>query len=444
MKPAIRLVTLDPGHFHASLIQREMYAGVTPRVDVYAPLGNDLLGHLKRVTGFNTRPDSPTDWRLEMHTGPDFLERMVKEKPGDVVIISGRNKGKIDYIHSSVAAGFHALIDKPWILRSADFGRLEETLDLADKKKLVAYDIMPERFEITTLLQRVLVNDPDVFGEISSGTPQAPGVYMESVHFLLKTVAGAPLVRPPWYFDGSQQGEGLNDVGTHLVDMTHWTLFPGKGLDYQKDLELVAAQRWPTVISQSNFQHVTGEKDFPEYLKKDLKSGSLEYNCNTLVTYKVRGIHVKLNVIWDWEAAPGSGDTHFAVYRGSKARVEVRQGKAEKGKVALYVVPADAGKKSAVTAAVGKRLTLLRDKYPGLDLAERAGEILVVIPEKFRTTHEEHFAEVARYFFGYLRNPKTLPAWEKQNMLAKYWVTTKGTELAKKAPSKVAERLAPR
>ena len=36
-------MTLDPGHFHAALIQKEMYPGVAPRVDVYAPLGWDLV-----------------------------------------------------------------------------------------------------------------------------------------------------------------------------------------------------------------------------------------------------------------------------------------------------------------------------------------------------------------------------------------------------------------
>src|SRR5690348_10032960 len=33
----IHLMTLDPGHFHAALIQKDMYPGVAPRVDIYAP-----------------------------------------------------------------------------------------------------------------------------------------------------------------------------------------------------------------------------------------------------------------------------------------------------------------------------------------------------------------------------------------------------------------------
>jgi hypothetical protein len=267
---------------------------------------------------------------------------------------------------------------------------------------------------------------------------------MESVHFLMKMVAGAPNIRPAWFFDRTQQGEGLNDVGTHLVDLVQWTLFPEKGIDYQKDIDVLSAQRWPTMMTLANFQKVTGDAAWPAYLKDSLKDGSLEYFCNTLVTYKVRGVHTKLNVIWDWEPAPGAGDTHFAFYRGTKAKIEVRQGKAEKGRVELYVVPVDAAKKHDTMVAVARKLSSLAAQYPGLDVEERPTELHVVIPDKFRVTHEEHFAQVARKFFGYMKQPKTVPAWEKPNMLAKYWVTTKGTEMARQAPPKVAERIAPK
>ena len=33
----IRLITLDPGHFHAALVQKTMYDGVSRTVYVYAP-----------------------------------------------------------------------------------------------------------------------------------------------------------------------------------------------------------------------------------------------------------------------------------------------------------------------------------------------------------------------------------------------------------------------
>jgi len=48
----VRLMAVDPGHFHAALVQKEMYPGVSERVDVYAPLGPDLTEHLNRVAAF--------------------------------------------------------------------------------------------------------------------------------------------------------------------------------------------------------------------------------------------------------------------------------------------------------------------------------------------------------------------------------------------------------
>ncbi|MET0214862.1 MAG: putative oxidoreductase C-terminal domain-containing protein, partial [Vicinamibacterales bacterium] len=88
---------------------------------------------------------------------------------------------------------------------------VDAALAEADARKLVAYDIMTERFEVTTMLQRVLVNDRAVFGEIVPGSEAEPSVYMESVHHLMKVVAGAPNIRPTWFFDTNEQGEAASD-----------------------------------------------------------------------------------------------------------------------------------------------------------------------------------------------------------------------------------------
>jgi predicted dehydrogenase len=442
----VRLMTLDPGHFHAGLIQREMYPGVAERVDVYAPLGPDLFEHLKRVASFNNRSERPTSWKLEVHTSPDFFERMLRERPGNVVVLSGRNRGKIDRIAASVGGGLHVLADKPWILASKDLPALEAALSEADAKKLVAYDIMTERFEITTILQRALVNDPATFGKIIPGSEADPAVYMESVHHLMKVVAGAPNIRPHWFFDTSEQGEGLSDIGTHLVDLVQWTLFPDQAIDYRADIRVLAAQRWPTLIPEADFRRVTGEPRFPPALSgvgAVREPPLLEYYCNTLVSYAVRGIHTKLNVIWDWEAPEGSGDTHFAFYKGSRARVEVRQTRADRFRPELYVIPAD-GMKPEVLSAMRSRIKALEKSYPGLGVEDRGAEIHVTIPDAFRVGHEAHFAEVTANFLKYLRNRAMLPSWERPNMIAKYYVTTTGTEMSRQGPPRPAPRVAPR
>jgi predicted dehydrogenase len=441
--PDIRFVTLDPGHFHASLVQKEMYPGVSPTVHVYAPLGPDLIDHLGRIARFNLRKDAPTKWELEVHAGADFLERMLRDRPGNVAVISGRNRGKIDRIQASLDSGMHALVDKPWVLEPPDLPKLERALRTADETGRVALDIMTERFEVTSELQRELVNDPATFGALLPGSPAEPAVYMESVHHLMKTVAGAPNIRPVWFFDTDQQGEGLNDIGTHLVDLVQWTLFPEQAIDHRKDVRLLSARRWPTLIPRAEFRRVTRE-DFPPGLAGRVKNDSLEYFCNTLVSYALRGAHVTLNVIWDWEAPPGAGDSHFAYYRGSRAKIEVRQGAAEKHRPEVYVVPVGAGDKAAVLAAVQKKIAAVQDRYPGTSVVDLGHELRLAVPDRLRIGHEDHFAQVTQRFLRYVRDRSTLPAWERPNMLAKYFVTTEGTALARHTPPQAAPRKAPR
>ena len=442
--PAVHFITLDPGHFHAALVQKGMYPGVSRRADVFAPLGPDLTEHLNRIGSFNRRAENPTSWELEIHTSDDFFERMLANPPGNVVILAGRNRNKIDQIYRSTEAGLNVLADKPWILESEDLPRLESALAEAERRGLVAYDIMTERFEVTSQLQRALVNDADTFGEIVNGTPDEPAVYMESVHYLKKMVAGAMNIRPVWFFDSSQQGEGLNDVGTHLVDLVQWTLFPDQALDYRRDISMVGAQRWPTTISEADFRAVTSAPRVPDSLASSVRDGKLEYYCNTLVSYALRDIHVELNVIWDWEAAPGAGDSHYAVYRGSRSNVEVRQTRADGFRPELFVVPHGRANYSEVLSGVNRKIAAIASQFRGVGVEDRGSEIRVTIPDALRVGHEAHFAEVTKSFLEYLADRSTLAAWERPAMLAKYYVSTTGTELSRQGPPRPAPRIAPR
>jgi predicted dehydrogenase len=427
----IKVMVLDPGHFHAALVQKEMYPELSKRVYVYAPVGGDVLDYLNRVTAFNLRKKDPTSWEIELHASPDFLERMLRERPGNVVILAGRNLPKIDRIKASIDAGLPVLADKPWIIRPADFQKLSKVLDEAEQKKVAAYDIMTERYEVTSILQRELVNDTAVFGTLLPGTEAQPTISARSVHNLMKVVAGIPIRRPAWFFDVDEYGEGLADVGTHVVDLVQWTAFPDKALDYRKDVQVLSGKHWPTVISKAQFQRVTGEEDFPRQLAGHVKSGSLEYLCNNSVQYTLGGIHVGLSILWNWEAPEGAGDFYEAAFRGSKARIELRQGKEQHYIPELYVVPNSGSGQDAVFENLKQKIAALQSLYPGLAIEQHADEARLVIPERFRVGHEEHFAQVTRRFFEYVKAPQTLPSWEKSNMLMKYFITTKGVELAR-------------
>ncbi len=415
-----RLIVLDPGHFHATLLQKEMYPWLASRVSVYAPLGPEVLEYLGRIAQFNSRPSNPTHWALDVHLSGDPLAEMLRDRPGDIVVLTGRNRGKIDRITASLGARLNVLADKPWIISTNDLPKLEAALATAAQRKLVAYDIMTERYEVTCQLQRVFVNDPDVFGQLDLGTRAAPGVRAFSVHHLMKMVAGVPLRRPAWFFDIDVAGEGLADVGTHVVDLVQWTAFPDQPIDYRKDVQVLEGRRWPLTLSAAQFEKVTGTR----------REAPLDYYCNNSVAYTLRGVHVAIETIWRWEAPSGSGDVYEAAFRGSKARVEIRQGKTEQYIPELYIVPASVALREAVFAAVRKRVAELQSRWPGLAVVESATEARLVVPAQFRVGHETHFAQVANQFAQYLQAPDSVPAWERANMLAKYYVTTKGVELS--------------
>lgn len=425
----VQLVTLDPGHFHAALVQKTVYEDVDSTVHVYAPEGPDLKLHLDRVNGFNGRAESPTNWNEQVYTGPDFFEKMISDKKGNVVVISGNNKKKTEYILGSLKNQFNVLADKPMVIDSKGFKQLKEAFDVAAKNKLLLYDIMTERFEITTMLQRELSMLPEVFGTLEKGTPQNPAITKESVHHFYKYVSGNVLTRPAWFLDATQQGEGIVDVMTHLVDLVQWECFPEQSID-TADIKVNTAKRWPTEMALSQFKAITKLDVFPDYLKDKVESDSLlKIFCNGEINYQIRGIHAKTSVIWKYQAPEGTGDTHYSIMRGSKANLVIRQGKEEQYKPTLYLEPV--GKDAKYEAVLLEQIKSVAAKYPGVELRKLKNGWEVVIPEKYKEGHEAHFGRVTEKFLEYLKNGN-MPSWEIPNMIAKYYTTTQGLEVSLK------------
>ncbi len=425
-----RFLVLDPGHFHAALVfQRPSYEGISSEVSVYAPVGADFTDHMARVVPFNTREENPAKWTYRAYLGPDYEQAMLRENPGSIAILSGRNDGKIERIIACANAGFHVLADKPWIIDHASFALLDSALFDAERKKVVIYDIMTERHEITTILQRRIIADETVFGTLEKGTPSDPAVTKKSVHHIAKVVAGKPLKRPGWFFDTAVQGEGLVDVTTHLVDLVFWTLFPEKAIDWRNDISMFSASRWPTVLTPDEFGRVTGLTGFPKSFALDEK-GNLPYYCNGQMIFKVNGVSSFVQVEWKYEAPPGGGDTHYSLVRGTKARVIVRQEKEQNYRPELYIEPAPGTDRAAVGTALAACISGLAAKeFPGIAVVEERGRWRIDIPQTYRVGHEAHFGQVTEQFLKYA-NGAPMPAWERPNMLAKYFVTTKALEMA--------------
>jgi len=432
LKGLVKLMTLDPGHFHAALVQKTMYEQISPTVYVYAPPGPDVEDHLKRIERFNTRAENPTHWQEKVYIGKDYLEKMLREKPGNVVVISGNNRRKAEYIKKCIDASLNVLADKPMCIDRAGFELLKQAFASAERNGVLLYDIMTERSEITTILQKELVHNKQVFGELQQGSIDDPAVVKESVHHFFKYVAGNPIKRPGWYFDTDQQGEGIVDVTTHLVDLVMWESFPREAIDYQKDVEVKKGFRWPTLISRQQYKKVTGLDDFPPYLKAKLdERGLLPCYANGEIIFTIKGIYARVAVTWRFEAPKGSKDTHFSVMKGTGASIYIRQGKEQNYQAELYVEPAPSRSDEEMEAALKKAVASLQQSYPGVDMEKQGRVWHIIIPQRYRIGHEAHFAQVMERYLKYLAQGK-LPDWEIPNMIAKYYITTKALELARR------------
>jgi predicted dehydrogenase len=422
---SIQLITLDPGHFHAALVQKTMYGDVDSVVHVYAPGGKDLQSHLDKINAYNGRPNNATHWKEEVYTGNDFFEKMVAEKKGNVVVLSGNNQKKADYILKSLQNGFNVFADKPMAINNSQFEQLKQAFDAAGKNNLLLYDIMTERFEITNALLRAISMEPDIFGTLEKGTVADPAVVKTSIHYFYKFVSGNVLTRPEWFFDASQQGEGITDVMTHLVDLVQWECFPEQTIDHVKDLQLDSAKRWTTDLSLNQFKAVTKAEAFPAYLKNSAANDTLlKIFYNGEINYTIKGVHAKTTALWDYQATAG-GDNYYALMRGTKARLVIKQGEAEKYKPTLYIEPVD--KSTNPTEAFKK----IQAKYPGVTVVQTTTGWQVVPGDNYKEGHEEHFGRVTQNMLQYLKN-KNMPAWEVPNMLAKYYLTTSALQLAEK------------
>lgn len=420
----IRLITLDPGHFHSALVQKSMYDAVDSTVHIYAPNSPDVSMHLDKINGYNTREESPTHWNSVVYKGSDFFDKMLAEKAGNVVMLAGNNQKKTEYIAKSVENGFNVFADKPMAINAEGFELLKTAFKTAEEKKVLLYDIMTERFEISTMLQKALSQIPAVFGDLEKGSLENPAVTKESVHHFFKYVSGSPLTRPAWFFDVEQEGEGIVDVTTHLVDLVQWECFPEQ-IIHSTDVNVLQAKRWPTVLSKDDFKRVTKLESYPDYLSKYLNGDKLEVFSNGEINYAINEVHAKVSVVWNYQAPEGTGDTHYSIMRGTKADLIIRQGAEQSFKPTLYIKSNTDLNESDLTAAFDK----LGKTYSGVGFEKQGNQYVVIIPDPYKEGHEAHFARVTEQYLDYLQNGN-IPKWEVPNMITKYYTTTKALEMA--------------
>jgi predicted dehydrogenase len=421
------LAFLDPGHFHAALTLRERHPRVSDNVFVYAPPGPELDDFLGLIDAFNRRPERPTAWRPVVRAGGDSLARLAADRPGEVVIIAGRNDRKIGLMRRCHDAGFHVLADKPWLAGSEGLDDLRHILAGGP----LAVEIMTGRYDIASRLTRKLVAEADVFGDFAPSEAGAAAIEMAGVHHLEKLVNGAPLRRPAWYFDVRAQGDGIADIPTHMVDAAQRLVAASPPLAAApgRELELTSARRWATSVPLSVFARVTGHSNFPPEVGHAVEGSTLAYASNAELSFRVAGVPISLETRWDLTEPRGGGDTSRTLVRGTRAEIRVEQSATTGFRRRLSVLPRqDAG---GLERALDRALAAWQAEHPGVEAVgtDRGWDIRV--PRALDTGHESHFPLVLADFLTLVERGGAPPALAADT-LAKYALLTRASAAARR------------
>lgn len=411
----ISMIVVAPGHFHASLLQKNSLEGVSQTVKVYAQSGSELEAYKSTIESYNTREENPTSWVLDIYEGDDFLEHIPESDGSSFAVFAGNNRLKSDYILHCVEKGYHVISDKPMAINADGYAKLQKAYQTAQDKGLVIYDLMTERYDVQNEITRVLMSNKDIFGEV------AGKIEIEDIHHFFKQVSGKPLTRPMWYFDVRQQGEGIADVTTHFIDLIFWECFPGQSMTVS-DVEVISAERFPTLITLDEYKAVTGADGFPEYLEEDIKDGVLNVYSNGKIDFTVKGIPVSIYMRWDYAAQEGSGDRFHEVIPGSVSSLEIVQDASTGFARRLFI--------NTTGELAAKAEALLKATWPQVAVRQESERRYIVdIPAEYRHPHEEHFNMVGKAFIQCILDGQ-VPQWEKDNTLTKYHITTSAVEKA--------------
>jgi len=426
-----RLVIPEPKHFHSGLVLGKLYDDISGldmdrEVLVFHSPGNTLSA-FKGITGKGEKAIDAegVGYRIEYRPSERPLEdMMLSRQAGDIAVIATRNCDKPRIIQTLVNSDYRLLlVDKPWAIDEKGRDILMETIPQARSKGIILQDLMTERYAVGSVMQQLLVGNPDVFGKLVPGTEDNPALLMRTVHILDKTSMG--VFRPPEYFEENVQGDGTTDVAVHAVDFLNILARPDSAIPF-RDVRLVPdkIEMWNTQILPANYAAMTKGADTIEE-----PSG---YRCNGRTVYEITGndpardnagqanVFVGIEATWNLE---GVNDEHYSKAVGTRATVEVEKKPNQDAEV--YVTP-KAGEEANVISALRKHCRQVLDPmgYGGITFEKEGDRLKLNIPEHLHTQHFDHFTEVTHQALRGLTGKEEFPAMEYRRLLTKYQTTT--------------------
>jgi predicted dehydrogenase len=308
------------------------------------------------------------------------------------------------------------------VIDKAGFEELINAYATAEKKGVLLFDMMTERYSLLNKVQKSLMQDTLLFGKIQQGTPDRPAIMESSVHHYYR---GGKGTRPFWFFDVSQQGEGIADVTTHLIDLTFWKTFPDEIIDYKKDIKVLSAKHWPVNITRTEFSKATSLSEIPESLNRYKKDTILEVFANGSINYQLKGINAGVKVEWRAATPKDGNDLRSAYTHGTKATLMISQTEGQKRPRLTVQKEGNISEKN-FQLNLTHALSLLNTSYPGISFSAGSEYTEIVIPSDLEISRDQTF----KVFIGHLENRK-FPEWEVPNTIAKYYITTTALEMAK-------------
>ena len=410
------LALYEPEHFHAALTLRRPNSRVAPDVYLYATPGPERDAFVGLIRSFNERSDDPTHWRLHvMPPAGDLLGQLISDGKAELVVLAGRNRNKLATMARLHQARVPVLADKPWATSRDALPALAQVTAGAP----LAMDIMTERFDVVAALRHRLVATPAVFGEFDRHSA-APTIELALVHHLYKVVNGKPVKRPGWYYDVREQGDGLVDVQSHMVDQAQWLVGAGD-YDFERDVTGLTAKRWSTIVSPELFALSTGLSSFPDALTPWVDNDSLSLACNGEIEFTLKGVRVRTRSQWFAQEPEGGGDLHNGTVRGTRAHIKTTQGASTGYQPELSVIAQSVNSpdEASIESSLAKAIADWQEAFPGIAMEPSDNGFRIHIPAALRTGHESHFAMVLEQYLDYLEHDNA-PATLASTMATRY------------------------
>ena len=307
------MIALAPADDQIALVQYRMDSIFDRTVHVFASEGAYLDSYLASIERFNTRPDSATSWNEVVESEGNPLELLLAKQPGNIVLLSGRTATAAQYLFPCTEAGLNTLTSAPLAANTADFNKLRQATELADKQETLIGELTPERYEIASMLQRALARTPEFYGIQLCGSADEPSVRSENVLPLLpiqskSNAAPSADTYDSWSypFDTLGMRYAFLLAAAPQIDLIQLALLGRERINYERQIRFISAQRTPIAISKQEYLKATATSSLPAELSSQLTGDTLRLPGNGQLTYILNGVHTALNIRYYLPVASGN------------------------------------------------------------------------------------------------------------------------------------------